>query len=128
MQRQTLRAALFAIALCPLFSTAALAGDAVHGAQVFKRCSACHAADTPTNKVGPTLKGVFGRQAGAVETYRYSPAMQDAGKAGLTWDDAALSDYIASPRKKVPGTRMGFGGMTSQTDIDDVIEYLKQNP
>ncbi len=37
--------------------TAAMAQDAEAGMAVFKKCSACHAADGVTNKVGPHLVG-----------------------------------------------------------------------
>ena len=74
--------------------------------------------------------GVVGRKAGSAESFQghYSQAMKDAGAAGLVWDEASLAEYLKSPRQKVPGNKMAFGGLTSDDDIANVIAYLKANP
>jgi cytochrome c len=41
------------------------------------------------NGVGPNLNGVFGRQAGSVSGFNYSPAMK---ASGLKWDDKTLNE------------------------------------
>lgn len=101
------------------------AQDAAHGRQAYRVCLPCHVPDAETNKLGPHLKGVFGRTAGHVEGFRYSRAMRDAGAAGLVWDEKALSEFLSSPKGKVPGTSMRFWGFWTQSEIDDVIAYLK---
>jgi cytochrome c len=106
----------------------ASAEDIDHGRRVFRLCVACHVADSDTNKFGPHLKGVFGRRAGAVPNFKYSQAMQAAGAGGLVWDDASLSEFLYSPRKKVPGTSMSFGGLWTSSEIADLIAYLRTNP
>ena len=98
----------------------AVAADAAHGKQVFAACAACHS-DKP-DAIGPSLKDVYGRRSGALQDFRYSPAML---RAALTWDDANLRDYIKDPQAKVKGNRMPFGGLSDAKDIDDVIAYLK---
>ena len=105
-------------------------GDAAMGKKVFNRCIACHEAATDRDKVGPHLMGVVGRKAGSTESFQshYSQAMKDAGAAGLVWDEANLAEYLKSPRQKVPGNRMAFGGLTSDDDIANVIAYLKADP
>lgn len=141
MTHDLFRGPLLAAALClagaalPLAAETAAAadasspaGDPVHGQQIFQRCGACHFIDKDANKVGPSLKGVFGRKAGSVAGYSYSKAMSDAGAGGLVWNETTLPGFLASPRKTVPGTRMAFFGLTNQADIDDVIAYLKANP
>jgi len=99
--------------------------DIAHGKRVFQVCASCHAADAETNRFGPYLKGVVGRAAGIVPDYRYSQAMRDAGANGLVWDEAALAAFLYSPKTKVPGTSMRFWGLWSQTEIRDVIAYLR---
>lgn len=80
------------------------AQDAVDGQKLFQqRCSACHQIDSTRNGVGPHLRGVIGRTSGAVEGFRYSPAMQGAG---ITWDAAQLDAFLANPAGLVKGTRM----------------------
>lgn len=106
-----------------LGSTAALAqGDAAQGEKVFNKCKACHAVDQPQNKVGPHLVGVFGREAGSVEGYRYSDAMKESG---ITWNDETIAAYLADPRGYIKGNRMAFVGLKNQEEIADLIAYLK---
>ncbi|WP_167434574.1 c-type cytochrome [Mesorhizobium helmanticense] len=103
----------------------ARAQDIEAGKTVFKKCAACHSADTDANKVGPTLKGVVGRTVGTVPGYSYSKAMKDAGAAGLVWDEPNLMAYLANPKAKVPANKMGFPGLKNPEDVKNVIAYLK---
>ncbi|MFB2552834.1 c-type cytochrome [Ensifer soli] len=128
-----IRPSLLPAALClAVLSAHALparaAGDADRGKAVFAKCSACHSIDAPKNRVGPYLMGVVGRAAAQVADYRYSKAMIAAGEGGLVWDEATLTDYLAGPKAKVPGTKMSFSGLKTPEDIADVIAYLKAHP
>ena len=96
------------------------AADAEHGKAVFAACAACHS-DRP-DALGPSLKGVVGRKAAALEDFRYSAAMK---RANLVWDENNLRDYIRDPQGKVKGNRMPYGGVTEPSDVDDLIAYLK---
>ena len=107
---------------------AAQAQDAAAGEIVFKKCSACHVANEAKNKVGPSLLGILGRTAGTVEGFKYSPAMVDAGKGGLVWDEAKLTEYLHAPKAVVKGTKMAFAGLKDDADILNLIAYLKQFP
>lgn len=109
-------------------ASAAFAADPAHGKRVFQNCSSCHVVDSDRARFGPTLKGVVGRKAAAVAGFNYSQAMKDAGAAGLVWDEASLAEFLSSPKKKVPGTSMRFWGLWTQSEIEDVIAYLKANP
>ena len=93
---------------------------------MFKKCAICHVAETDTNKVGPSLNGVFGRTAGTHPNFSYSPAMQEAGKGGLVWNETVLRDYLHAPQAKVKGTKMTFVGLKDDTEITNLIAYLKQ--
>ena len=48
-------------------------------------------------KVGPNLYGVIGRQAGSSD-FNYGDDIVAAGEAGLVWDAASLTEYVADPR------------------------------
>lgn len=103
---------------------AASAQDAGNGERVFLKCRACHqVGEAARNLVGPQLNGIVGRPAASVEGYAYSKPMQEAG---LTWDEETLAAYLSNPRDKVPRNRMMFPGLKKETDIADVIAYLKQ--
>jgi len=120
-------AILAATAAAMLVSGQSWAQDAAAGEKVFNKCKACHSTDGK-NKVGPTLKGLFGRTAGTHEGFKYSTAMIDAGKGGLVWDEAHFAEYIKDPKAKVPGTKMAFAGLKKDDEIANLIAYLKQFP
>lgn len=105
-------------------SLALATGDAIKGAEVFKKCSACHALE-PVNKIGPSLGGVIGRPAAHVEGYKYSDAMLKAGQGGLVWSEDNLTQYLAAPKAFIAGNKMTFTGLKNPQDIADLLEYLK---
>jgi len=75
-----------------------------NGETLFRqRCGTCHAVQAGQNRVGPSLHGVFGRRAGAVAGYSYSPALTAWGQ---NWTVANLDRYLADARATVPGTKM----------------------
>ena len=78
------------------------------------------------NRVGPSLKGIFGRKAGTLPNYRYSKAMIAAGAKGLIWSEGSLGKYIKKPRNFVKGTKMVFVGVKKQKDIDNLIAFLRK--
>ena len=99
-------------------------GDVARGETVFKKCVICHTLEPGKKKLGPTLHGVFGRTSGAVDGFRYSKAMSEAG---IVWDETTIDAYIANPRKYIPGNRMAFPGLRKPQDRADVIAFLKEN-
>jgi cytochrome c len=103
-----------------LHASVAAKADAENGRAVFQACIACHT-ERP-DALGPSLRGVYGRKAAALDDYHYSNPMK---RANLVWDEANLRDYIADPQTKVRGNRMPFGGLSEPKEIDDVIAYLK---
>ncbi len=99
-------------------------GDPARGEKVFVKCRACHQIGPDAhNAVGPVLNGVIGRHSGVYPGYDYSDANKNSG---LTWDEATFREYIKGPQAKVPGTKMTFAGLTKQSDIDNIVAYLKQ--
>ena len=102
---------------------AALAGDAEAGAKLFKRCAICHSIEEGKRKMGPSLYGVYGRAAGALEGFRYSPAMKAYGGSGAVWGDETLDAFLANPKSVVPKTRMTAPPLKSADDRANVIAY-----
>ena len=111
-----------AVAGSVLLATPVVAGDAAKGEKVFRRCKAFHYMDKEKNKTGPHLVNIIGRAAGAVGGYKYSKAM--AGSA-LVWDEATMAGFLVKPKKYLKGAKMAFVGLRKESDIADVIAYLK---
>ena len=84
-----------------------------------KRCSGCHALDA--DHEGPRLRGVFGRSAGKVKSFKYSDALQ---KAKFTWDEAALDKWLTDTESVAPDNDMGFR-VPKQEERAAIISYLK---
>lgn len=104
---------------------AGAAGDPDKGAEVFKKCAACHqVGDGARSKIGPHLNGVVGRTAGTLDGFKYSKAMVDAGANGLVWTPGAIDAYLTSPREAVKGNKMAFSGLKDAADRADVTAYL----
>ncbi len=122
IKRSAAMAAVLAGGLLGWGSGASAEGDPAAGERVFRQCQACHVIDAEQNRVGPHLVGIFGREAGAVEGFNYSPAM--AG-SGIVWDEETIAAYLADPRGYIPGNRMAFAGLRQEQQIADVIAYMK---
>ncbi|MDB5677063.1 cytochrome c family protein [Sphingomonas bacterium] len=97
--------------------------DAAKGAEVFKKCGACHTVNSGgANGIGPNLYATVGE---AVATGKAGFAFSDALKAkGGKWGFDELNAWLTSPRKYAPGTKMTFAGLSNPKDRADVILYL----
>jgi cytochrome c2 len=104
-------------------ASAQAAGDPKMGEQLYNKCKACHSLQAGKNGVGPSLHGLFGRKAGTMPGYTYSAAMK---KADVVWNEDTLKKFLADPRMFIPGNKMVFPGMKNETQLDDLIAYLKQ--
>ena len=110
-----------AVLLLALAATPALAaGDPERGEQVYQGCQDCHTLDR--NDVGPRHRGVFGRKAGSLADFDYSPGLKGAG---FVWDEATLDRWLTDPQAFVPGARM-FYHLSEARDRADVIAYLRE--
>ena len=85
--------------------------DPAKGAEVFKKCGACHNADKGgPNQLGPNLWGVLGEPIGQGKGFAFSTAL--SGKGGnWNWDN--LSQWLTSPKAFAPGTKMTFAGISN---------------
>lgn len=108
-------------------SASAQEGKAEDGAEVFKKCRACHdVGPTAKNKVGPVLNDIIDRKAGSIEGFSYSDANTGAGGKGLVWTEDVLFKYLENPMTFMPGTKMAFAGLKDPQDRKDLVAYLKQ--
>lgn len=115
----------FSLVAAVVLCTTASAADVEHGGKVFKKCASCHmVGDKARKRTGPPLNNIIGAKASGFIGYKYSPAMKKAADNGLHWDEETLSAYLENPKSFMPGTKMSFRGLKSETDRKDVIAFL----
>jgi cytochrome c len=115
-------AALFAV--LPARADPLPPGDAAKGEALFRACAVCHTL-TPDGgrRAGPTLWRVFGRKAGAVEGYRYSPALKDSG---IVWTEETVARlFEVGPDVMAPGSRMPLQTIGDAQQRADLVAYLR---
>lgn len=101
------------------------AGDPEKGEALFRKCVACHTVEeNGRNKAGPRLFGLFGRRAGTVADYKYSPALRDST---LVWTPETVDALFAKgPETVVPGSKMPLQTMSDPKDRADLIAFLQR--
>ena len=117
------RAALAALAERDDIGKPTTAGDATRGRALFeRRCTGCHSLDS--NREGPHLRGVYGRNAGSVPDFDYSAAIR---RSGLVWTEANLQNWLSDTDATVSGNNMDFSVAKAQ-DRADLIAFLRSIP
>jgi cytochrome c len=97
--------------------------DVKAGEGLIKKCTSCHTFDKGgKNGVGPNQWGLVGSHFGHTAGYTYSAALM--AMKDKKWDAQNLSDFLASPRKFLPGNKMSFAGMPNPQDRANLIAYL----
>ena len=99
----------------------AVTGDARAGEAIYERCAACHS--LAHDRAGPRHCGLFGRRAGSVKDFDYSQAMK---RSGIVWSERSLDRFLAAPTRVVPGTSMGYAGITDPAERANLVAYLKR--
>ena len=109
----------------PPIATLLPAADPAKGAEVFKKCAACHTVNQGgAYGIGPNLYGTMGEGIGQGKG---GFAFSDPLKAvGGTWDFDKMNAWLTSPRKFAPGTKMTFAGLSKAEDRANVMVYLNQ--
>lgn len=93
--------------------------------QFMRKCSICHSvAKGPSRKAGPTLHGVFGRRAGEVAGYRYSPTLDGSA---IIWEDTTIDAlFDEGPDHYIPGSKMPMQVIAAPQDRADLIAFLRE--
>lgn len=118
-------AALALVAVCTGHAVAQ-EGDWREGRAVFQKCMACHSFSEGQHQFGPSLHGIFDREAGTVPGYAYSAAMQAKLAGGLVWTEETMDEFLAKPGAFIPKTKMNFPGLPDARDRANVIAFVKR--
>jgi cytochrome c len=117
----SMRPAALALPLA-LFVVPAAAQDEPGQILFNNACRTCHTVEPGDNRLGPTLHGVVGREAGSLSDYSFSPALKGSG---IVWDETNLDRFIENPEGLIPGNNMKpYTGITSAEDRAAIIAYL----
>lgn len=104
-------------------ATLLASADPAKGAEVFKKCAACHTINQGgANGIGPNLWGMLGE---GIATGHPGFAFSDAlKKVGGTWNFENMSRWLTSPRKFAPGTKMTFAGLGNAEERANLLVYM----
>jgi cytochrome c len=86
-------------------------------------CRTCHSVKQGDDRLGPSLYGVYGAEAGSIPGFRYS----NQG-SGIIWDEPTLDRFIANPDQVIANNNMKpYAGITDPAVRKQIINYLKSN-
>ena len=98
------------------------ASDAKRGEAAAKQCASCHTFEKGgPNRVGPNLYGIVDRDRASIAGFNYSAAMKAKGGK---WTYEELDLFITNPKADIPGTSMGYAGLSRPGQRADLINYL----
>jgi cytochrome c len=107
-------------------SSAFAAGDAKKGKKVFNKCKACHTVKANKHKIGPSLAGIVGRDAGKAAGFKKYKGLKTAD---WKWDEAALDGWLKNPKKWLKAKNGNKSAMVyklkKEKDRANLIAYLK---
>ena len=92
--------------------------------QFMRKCSVCHALEAgPSRRAGPTLHNLFGRRAGTVPGYNYSPTLDGSD---IIWTaDTIDALFDQGPDHYIPGSKMPMQVIAGADDRADLIAFLQ---
>jgi cytochrome c len=104
---------------------AAKTANADDGKTAFNNhCRTCHSVKQGDDRLGPSLYGVYGAEAGSIPGYRDSAQRF----SGIIWDEPTLDRFIANPDQVISNNSMKpYTGIADAAVRQQIIDYLKSN-
>ena len=88
-------------------------------------CRTCHSMKKGDHRLGPSLHGIFGAEAGSIAGYHSAQGFSDAR---LTWDEKTLDRFIADPNAVVSNNNMKpYEGIADPAVRKSIIDFLKSS-
>lgn len=100
-------------------------GTDIGEAEFQRKCSVCHTlSPDDANRAGPTLHGVFGRVAGSLPGYPYSPALKESD---IVWNEETIALlFDKGPDVVTPGSKMPVQRLKSIERREALVAFLKR--
>jgi len=116
------RLALLAVLAAGLLQPGTAAADETEDRIAFNtHCRNCHSATKDDHRLGPSMYGIVGAEAGQITAYRaYS-----GGLKGFIWDEATLDRFIANPTSVSSTTSMIYPPVGDPAERQKIIRFLK---
>ena len=106
--------------ILPYLATA----DMAKGQELVKRCTTCHTFEKGgPNRTGPNQWSLIGSDVAHKGDFNYSDAMK-ALHGQKKWGFQELSEFLANPKKYVPGNRMSYAGLKKPEERAALLVYL----
>ena len=86
------------------------------------QCLGCH------NGYGPKLSGIFDREIGGTDGYKYSAGFTKQYNTATStdkWSPKSMDKWLEAPMQAAPGTKMAFPGVKDKSKRSNIIEYLQ---
>ena len=117
--------------ICILFGLVLAIGSAYAIDKEFRKCAGCHKIEEgKRGGMGPNLWGIYGKQSGQVEGYRYSKWLKESG---IIWDRESLHAWLSNRKireeyfgKDVFKTKMMWTGIKKEEDMKSILDYLEK--
>ena len=117
--------------ICILFGIVFAVGSAYAIDKEFRKCAGCHKIEEgKKGGMGPNLWGIYGKQSGQVEGYRYSKWLKESG---IIWDRESLHAWLSNRKtreeyfgKDVFKTKMMWTGIKKEEDMNAILDYLEK--
>ena len=117
--------------VCILFGLVLAIGSAYAIDKEFRKCAGCHKIEEgKKGGMGPNLWGIYGKQSGQVEGYRYSKWLKESG---IIWDRESLHAWLSDRKtreeyfgKDVFKTKMMWTGIKKEEDMKTILDYLEK--
>ena len=117
--------------ICILFGIVFAVGSAYAIDKEFRKCAGCHKIEEgKRGGMGPNLWGIYGKQSGQVEGYRYSKWLKESG---IIWDRESLHAWLSNRKireeyfgKDVFKTKMMWTGIKKEEDMNAILDYLEK--
>ena len=117
--------------ICILFGLVLAVGSAYAIDKEFRKCAGCHKIEEgKRGGMGPNLWGIYGKQSGQVEGYRYSKWLKESG---IVWNRESLNAWLSNRKtreeyfgKDVFKTKMMWTGIKKEEDMKTILDYLEK--